>query len=154
MRRRARSPGSRPRRPRETCWRWRWPAPQAISSAWSGRTNQRVDAHHIVSWLTGGRTDISNLVLLCHFHHGLIHDHGYRIDWVNGNLEFHRPDGAPIPQAAPPSTGTLEHLVESHTAQQLEITSDSLTSTWNGETLDPDPVLLRLLTKSAESTAA
>ncbi|MGQ0717201.1 MAG: DUF222 domain-containing protein [Pseudonocardiales bacterium] len=119
-----------------------------------GCTTRRVDAHHIVPWLTGGPTDISNLVLVCRFHHGLIHDHGYRIRWVNGDLDFRRPDGQPIPQVAPPTTRTLEHLVETHVAQQLEITDDSLTPTWSGETLDPDPILLRLLTEPAPAKAA
>ncbi|MEU4620912.1 DUF222 domain-containing protein [Actinoplanes sp. NPDC023801] len=32
------------------------------------------EAHHIVSWADGGPTDLSNLVLLCGFHHRLIHD--------------------------------------------------------------------------------
>ena len=30
------------------------------------------EAHHVEHWLDGGRTDLSNLVLLCHAHH---HDH-------------------------------------------------------------------------------
>ncbi|MGH3830957.1 MAG: DUF222 domain-containing protein [Pseudonocardiaceae bacterium] len=119
-----------------------------------GCANQRVDAHHIVSWLAGGRTDVSNMVLICRFHHGLIHDHGYQIHWVNGNLEFRRPSGALIPEVAPPTTGTVEHLVEAHAAQRLVITSDSLTPTWSGEPLDPDPILLRLLTEPARATAA
>ncbi|MGQ0717014.1 MAG: hypothetical protein ACT4NP_06790 [Pseudonocardiales bacterium] len=94
-------------------------------------------------------------MLVCRFHHGLIHDHGYRIRWVNGDLEFRRPDDQPIPQVAPPTTGTLEHLIETHAAQQLEITDDSLTPTWSGETLDPDPILLRLLlTEPAPAWAA
>ena len=33
-------------------------------------------AHHIHTWLDGGRTDLDNLVLLCSFHHHLIHHHG------------------------------------------------------------------------------
>jgi hypothetical protein len=119
-----------------------------------GCTNRRVDAHHIVPWLAGGRTDISNLILVCRFHHGLIHDHGYGIRWAEGDLEFCRPDGSPIPAAAPPTTGILEHLMETHAAQQLEITDDSLTPTWSGEALDPDPILLRLLTEPAPATAA
>ncbi|MGH3812994.1 MAG: DUF222 domain-containing protein [Pseudonocardiaceae bacterium] len=119
-----------------------------------GCTNRRVDAHHIVPWLTGGRTDITNLVLVCRFHHGLIHDHGYQIRWVDGDLEFRRPDGQPIPEVAVPTTGVLEHLMETHAAQQLEIAEDSLTPTWSGEALDPDPILLRLLTEPAPSQAA
>jgi hypothetical protein len=32
------------------------------------------DAHHIRSWLDGGRTRLHNLVLLCRYHHRVIHD--------------------------------------------------------------------------------
>lgn len=31
-------------------------------------------AHHIVHWVHGGRTDMDNLVLLCHRHHWLVHE--------------------------------------------------------------------------------
>jgi Domain of unknown function (DUF222)/HNH endonuclease len=34
------------------------------------------DAHHIVSWLEGGATDLDNLVLLCRSHHMLVHREG------------------------------------------------------------------------------
>jgi hypothetical protein len=33
------------------------------------------DAHHIVHWAHGGRTDLENLRLLCRRHHGWAHDH-------------------------------------------------------------------------------
>ena len=35
----------------------------------------RCDAHHIRTWLNGGETDIDNLILLCSYHHHLIHRH-------------------------------------------------------------------------------
>jgi hypothetical protein len=35
---------------------------------------ERLHAHHLRHWLHGGRTDVSNLVLLCDVHHGLVHD--------------------------------------------------------------------------------
>lgn len=38
-----------------------------------------VDAHHIQHWADGGPTDLDNLVLLCRFHHRLVHEAGYRI---------------------------------------------------------------------------
>ncbi len=31
------------------------------------------DAHHIDPWALGGETDLANLVLLCRYHHGLVH---------------------------------------------------------------------------------
>jgi hypothetical protein len=32
------------------------------------------DAHHIISWLNGGLTDLDNLILLCRRHHTMIHN--------------------------------------------------------------------------------
>ncbi|MEB4614609.1 HNH endonuclease signature motif containing protein, partial [Leucobacter sp. M11] len=32
------------------------------------------EAHHIVPWSQGGATDLDNGVLLCRFHHSLVHD--------------------------------------------------------------------------------
>jgi hypothetical protein len=38
-----------------------------------GRPAAWCDAHHIKHWIDGGPTDFDNLVLLCRFHHRLIH---------------------------------------------------------------------------------
>ncbi|NMN98196.1 HNH endonuclease signature motif containing protein [Antrihabitans stalactiti] len=38
-----------------------------------GRPAAWCDAHHIQHWIDGGATDLDNLVLLCRFHHRLIH---------------------------------------------------------------------------------
>ncbi|MDG3012054.1 DUF222 domain-containing protein [Rhodococcus sp. D2-41] len=38
-----------------------------------GRPAAWTDAHHIVHWADGGETDLSNTVLLCRYHHRLIH---------------------------------------------------------------------------------
>jgi len=37
------------------------------------------EAHHIVPWSEGGRTDLANGILLCKFHHLLIHNNGWEI---------------------------------------------------------------------------
>src|SRR2546430_1632459 len=36
-------------------------------------------AHHIRHWALGGRTDLENLMLLCHAHHRLIHEGGWSV---------------------------------------------------------------------------
>lgn len=38
------------------------------------------DAHHIVHWLAGGRTSLFNLILVCRFHHTMIHDGRARVE--------------------------------------------------------------------------
>jgi hypothetical protein len=37
------------------------------------------EAHHIIPWSKGGRTDLANGILLCKFHHLLIHNNGWEI---------------------------------------------------------------------------
>jgi len=36
-------------------------------------------AHHIKHWAQGGRTDLSNLLLLCHRHHWMVHEGGWQL---------------------------------------------------------------------------
>jgi Domain of unknown function (DUF222)/HNH endonuclease len=60
------------------------------------------EAHHIVWWRHGGRTDLENLVLICSFHHRLVHEHGW---WIkrrsDGEIWWFHPDGTPY-RAGPP----------------------------------------------------
>ena len=44
------------------------------------RPPSMTEAHHIVPWSEGGRTDLDNGILLCKFHHLLIHNNGWRIE--------------------------------------------------------------------------
>ena len=52
------------------------------------------EAHHVVWWSRGGRTDLENLVLICSFHHRLVLEYGWRIARVpDGRVRWFRPDG-------------------------------------------------------------
>ena len=52
------------------------------------------DAHHVVWWSRGGRTDLANLVLLCGFHHRLVHEGGWRLHLLaDARVEWFRPGG-------------------------------------------------------------
>jgi hypothetical protein len=42
------------------------------------------DAHHVQSWLDGGITALSNLVLLCRRHHTMVHQGKLRIEALGG----------------------------------------------------------------------
>jgi hypothetical protein len=51
-------------------------------------------AHHIVWWSRGGRTDLDNLLLTCTFHHKLVHEFGWRVErGPDGEVRWFRPDG-------------------------------------------------------------
>ncbi len=48
-----------------------WPGCERTAS-WSA-------AHHFVHWIQGGATDLSNLTLLCHRHHWMVHEGGWKL---------------------------------------------------------------------------
>ena len=52
-------------------------------------------AHHVKYWRLGGRTDIDNLVLLCHAHHRWVHDNDIILQ--RGPNGWHAPTGLPPP---------------------------------------------------------
>ncbi len=67
------------------------------------------DAHHLVSWLDGGVTSISNMVLLCRVHHTALHDGHWTIQIINNQVHVTRPGWADPPprhhrQPTPPRT--------------------------------------------------
>jgi hypothetical protein len=119
-----------------------------------GCTHTRyLHAHHVRHWLRGGPTDIDNLILVCSFHHQLIHDHGYTIRRLRGRWEFRRPDGTPLPTAPAPLSGRAEALIEANTRARLRIDQATLTPTWYGERLDPEPILDALLPRRITTAA-
>jgi hypothetical protein len=106
-------------------------------------SRQHLEAHHIVHWLRGGRTDIDNLVLICGHHHRLIHDHGYRTGGRGTDVRFHRPDGRLIDRAGTLLGGSLDQLLIRNA--DTPITDETITPTWLGEPLDLDAALVTLL---------
>jgi hypothetical protein len=57
-----------------------------------------LDAHHIKHWIDGGKTKLSNLLLLCTHHHTLMHEGGFNLKPAKGKFYFARPDGRQIEQ--------------------------------------------------------
>jgi hypothetical protein len=57
---------------------------------------RRCDAHHLQHWSRGGSTSTSNLVLVCSFHHWLVHEGRWQITYhPDANvLTARRPDGS------------------------------------------------------------
>lgn len=84
------------------------------------RPPRHCDAHHLIEWHRGGRTELSNLVLLCRRHHRVAHRRGWRVTLGDdGWTTWHRPDRPPLqgqrhqrrrraheqPSCGPPSCG-------------------------------------------------
>jgi hypothetical protein len=68
------------------------------------------EAHHILPWWAGGRTSLSNLVLLCHHHHGVVEPakHGIRDQWEVRIGANHLPEFGP-PHRHPQAGQWLRH---------------------------------------------
>ncbi len=75
------------------------------------------EAHHVVPWWLGGLTALSNLVLMCHHHHGLVEPAKYyqRDQWQVRISEADRlPEFAP-PARHPQAGVWLRHARHRHT---------------------------------------
>lgn len=57
-------------------------------------TNAFTQAHHVTWWSRGGRTDLENLLLVCSFHHRLVHEYGWTIARdLDREVRWITPDG-------------------------------------------------------------
>ncbi|MEX2275297.1 MAG: DUF222 domain-containing protein [Actinomycetota bacterium] len=72
-------------------------------------TTQFTQAHHVRFWRLGGRTDLDNLLLICAFHHRLVHEYGWSVKRdSDATVRWFRPDGVgyragPISGVDPPA---------------------------------------------------
>jgi hypothetical protein len=49
-------------------------------------------AHHVDHWSRGGPSNLPNLVLLCHYHHRLVHEGGWQVIKLGREFRFLPPD--------------------------------------------------------------
>jgi hypothetical protein len=68
-----------------------------------GLPPSRCQAHHVLWWRLSGRTDITNLVLLCPRHHTAVHTGHWLIQMIDGTPWLLPPRG-PTPPAPPAAT--------------------------------------------------
>jgi Domain of unknown function (DUF222)/HNH endonuclease len=72
-------------------------------------TRRFTQAHHVVWWERGGRTDLDNLALVCTFHHRLVHEHGWALRRdSDGTARWFHPDGKPYRAGPAPPRETFE----------------------------------------------
>jgi hypothetical protein len=134
-----------------------------------GCTNKHfVDGHHIQHWANGGQTRLSNLVLLCRFHHRQVHEGGVTIQVLNdGALRFAVKDGrscdslVPTRQAAESTRpnedvtrGNWTQLVADLAESDITITPKTAVTRWGGERMDYDLAVGVLLHKTHRAAQA
>ena len=96
-----------------------------------------LDGHHIIHWADDGPTDLDNLLLLCRFHHRLVHEVGYRIVGTgNTGVTFQRPDGTIVPATIPAPPGDPDHIECANAERDLEITELTPIPDWDGTPVD------------------
>ena len=77
----------------------RWPGCER-PTAWTA-------AHHIRHWAQGGKTELTNMILLCQHHHWMVHEGGWRLTLaaderviaIAPDTEFYSPDLYPSARA-------------------------------------------------------
>jgi hypothetical protein len=72
-----------------------------VPAAWT-------EAHHVIPWLAGGRTDLDNLCLVCGYHHREFEKRGWQVDIVDGHPEWTPP--AWLDPDQQPRRNTAHHL--------------------------------------------
>ncbi len=69
-----------------------------------GCGQSRCDAHHVKHWADGGETSLDNTLLLCRFHHRLVHEEGFQLHRLaDGEVEFRTPHGLTAPRGSSPA---------------------------------------------------
>ena len=63
------------------------------------------DGHHVKHWARGGETSLANLILLCTFHHKLVHEGGFSVRGEDGDFSFFDDRGRRV-------TSTTQHAVQ------------------------------------------
>jgi hypothetical protein len=115
-----------------------------------GCASQRfLHGHHVEHWLHGGPTSLTNLILLCSFHHRQVHEGGFALRLTDdGNVEVRSPKGVTLPvrptlAADPGSVDWWENWWGGSVSDRID--AWTATSSWDGEDPDYEQVLDAML---------
>lgn len=114
------------------------------------------EAHHVVHWADGGGTSLENTLLLCRYHHRLVHEEEWTVEWWGtGRPAFRDPRGSAHYGVgrAPGRRGGRPEAVNASAAglmdenRDLGVEPDTLAprARWKREADIPDEVLFRAL---------
>jgi hypothetical protein len=104
----------------------------------------------VVHWADGGETSLENTVLLCRYHHRLVHEEGWKIEWWGvGRPAFRDPRGsvqlAERKRPPPLTNDPVAALAEQNRLRGAEPDGWTASARWNREALIPDDVLFRAI---------
>ncbi len=106
------------------------------------------EAHHVVHWADGGETSLGNTVLLCRYHHRLVHEERWSIEWWGKErAAFRDPRGsihlARCPKPRPLAGDPVKVLKRSNRVRGVFPDARTAGARWKRETDIPDNVLFR-----------
>ncbi|MGO9308873.1 MAG: DUF222 domain-containing protein [Spirochaetia bacterium] len=97
--------------------------------------------HHVEHWLHGGETSLENLVILCTFHHHLVHEGGWIVtSGADGAFAFRSPAGTLLAPDPPRELvdDTLDWLREWADERNMDLGHDVNLPQWDGKRPDYD----------------
>jgi len=109
-----------------------------------GCSVRHTDAHHVRHWADGGETALSNLMLLCRFHHRAVHEGGISVEALDAvdadaRFRFRRADGTvlpPVPAHRRLPDEPARALMHRNRADGIVPGPWTPTPDWHGESLD------------------
>jgi hypothetical protein len=117
--------------------------------AFPGCTHTRfLHGHHVEHWLHGGETRLDNLVMLCTFHHHLVHEGGWTVTTgADGVFLFHPPAGEPLAHNLPAMEvdNILPWLHEWADERNLHLGPEVNAPLWDGKAPNYDMAVCWLL---------
>jgi hypothetical protein len=114
------------------------------------------EGHHIEHWANGGETKLGNLITLCHHHHHLVHEGGYRIEVTDdGVFRFLDPEGAQVSEDFAVA-GRFRGIAigDFNRERGIHVTPASIVTRWQGERMDYSMAMDGLLAARAREAIA
>jgi hypothetical protein len=103
--------------------------------------------HHVRHWADGGETRLSNLITLCHHHHQLVHEGGYRIEVTDdGVFRFLDPAGKPVNEDFAVSGRFRGIAIAAFNRERgVHVGPNTVVTRWGGERMDISMVMDAML---------
>ncbi len=101
-----------------------------------GCDSSYVHAHHMEHWLSGGATELGNLLSLCHFHHAGIHDGLFSLSGDVDAPVFRDSRGRVLSHAPDRPAGAAASPRACNQQRGIEIDHNTSMPNWDGRPLD------------------